>query len=40
MAASMHKWQLGPDALDGTVVNVNGVNYTVTAADLANGYIT
>ncbi len=29
---------LGPDALDGTVVNVNGVNYTVTAADLANGY--
>ncbi|MBF6896088.1 flagellar protein, partial [Acinetobacter baumannii] len=31
---------LGPDALDGTVVNVNGVNYTVTAADLANGYIT
>ncbi|WP_218833667.1 hypothetical protein, partial [Klebsiella pneumoniae] len=30
----------GPDALDGTVVNVNGVNYTVTAADLANGYIT
>ncbi|WP_271641644.1 hypothetical protein, partial [Acinetobacter baumannii] len=31
---------LGPDALDGTVVNVNGVNYTVTAADLANGFIT
>ncbi|KCX80891.1 EF hand family protein [Acinetobacter baumannii 15827] len=31
---------LGPDAVDGTVVNVNGVNYTVTAADLANGYIT
>ncbi|EPB5002067.1 beta strand repeat-containing protein, partial [Acinetobacter baumannii] len=31
---------LGPDALDGTVVNVNGTNYTVTAADLANGYIT
>ncbi|EXC77274.1 bacterial Ig-like domain family protein, partial [Acinetobacter baumannii 1043903] len=31
---------LGPDALDGTVVNVNGVNYTVTAADLTNGYIT
>nr|WP_323053461.1 hypothetical protein [Acinetobacter baumannii] len=30
---------LGPDALDGTVVNVNGVNYTVTA-HLANGYIT
>ncbi|TDI23752.1 hypothetical protein DWA21_15555, partial [Acinetobacter baumannii] len=25
---------------DGTVVNVNGTNYTVTAADLANGYIT
>ncbi|WP_408698421.1 hypothetical protein, partial [Acinetobacter baumannii] len=22
------------------VVNVNGTNYTVTAADLANGYIT
>uniref|UniRef100_UPI00208EA95B hypothetical protein n=1 Tax=Acinetobacter baumannii TaxID=470 RepID=UPI00208EA95B len=32
--------ELGPDALDGTVVNVNGVNDTVTAADLANGYIT
>ncbi len=31
---------LGPDAIDGTVVNVNGVNYTVTAADLANGFIT
>ncbi|MDC4948847.1 Ig-like domain-containing protein, partial [Acinetobacter baumannii] len=31
---------LGPDAIDGTVVNVNGTNYTVTAADLANGYIT
>ncbi|WP_149932660.1 hypothetical protein, partial [Acinetobacter oleivorans] len=31
---------LGPDASDGTVVNVNGVNYTVTAADLANGFIT
>ncbi|AQV17538.1 hypothetical protein BMU11_18760 [Acinetobacter pittii] len=31
---------LGPDALDGTVVNVNGTNYTVTAADLANGFIT
>ncbi|BFM65987.1 hypothetical protein JUNP406_3004 [Acinetobacter baumannii] len=28
---------LGPDALDGTVVNVND---PVTAADLANGYIT
>ncbi|MDC4513219.1 hypothetical protein NQ759_19735, partial [Acinetobacter baumannii] len=25
---------LGPDAIDGTVVNVNGTNYTVTAADL------
>ncbi|MGK7816876.1 hypothetical protein ACSRDJ_19525, partial [Acinetobacter baumannii] len=23
---------LGPDALDGTVVNVNGVNYTVTVS--------
>ncbi|WP_171255656.1 hypothetical protein, partial [Acinetobacter baumannii] len=22
---------LGPDAVDGTVVNVNGTNYTVTA---------
>ncbi|WP_228132284.1 beta strand repeat-containing protein, partial [Acinetobacter sp. 1294243] len=31
---------LGPDAIDGTVVNINGVNYTVTAADLANGFIT
>ncbi|WP_233758672.1 beta strand repeat-containing protein, partial [Acinetobacter pittii] len=31
---------LGPDAIDGTVVNVNGTNYTVTAADLANGFIT
>ncbi|XBB78704.1 hypothetical protein ABFK62_15660 [Acinetobacter baumannii] len=31
---------LGPDALDGTVVNVNGVNYTVTAADLQPCYIT
>ncbi|MCL6202755.1 beta strand repeat-containing protein, partial [Acinetobacter baumannii] len=31
---------LGPDAVDGTVVNVNGTNYTVTAADLTNGYIT
>ncbi|WP_373878402.1 beta strand repeat-containing protein, partial [Acinetobacter calcoaceticus] len=31
---------LGPDAIDGTVVNVNGVNYTVTAADLTNGFIT
>ncbi|MGK7794478.1 hypothetical protein ACSRDE_19160, partial [Acinetobacter baumannii] len=25
---------LGPDALDGTVVNVNGVNYTVTVDDV------
>ncbi|WP_373996290.1 Ig-like domain-containing protein, partial [Acinetobacter oleivorans] len=31
---------LGPDAIDGTVVNVNGVNYTVTAADITNGFIT
>ncbi|WP_262472494.1 beta strand repeat-containing protein, partial [Acinetobacter sp. WU_MDCI_Abxb74] len=31
---------LGPDAIDGTVVNVNGTNYTVTAADLTNGFIT
>ncbi|MCU4347265.1 VCBS domain-containing protein [Acinetobacter lactucae] len=31
---------LGPDAIDGTVVNVNGTNYTVTAADLVNGFIT
>ncbi|EMM2645903.1 type I secretion C-terminal target domain-containing protein [Acinetobacter baumannii] len=31
---------LGPDAIDGTVVNVNGTNYTVTAADITNGYIT
>ncbi len=31
---------LGPDAIDGTVVNVNGTNYTVTAADLANGFFT
>ncbi|WP_228218510.1 hypothetical protein, partial [Acinetobacter baumannii] len=30
----------GPDAVDGTVVNVNGTNYTVTAADISNGYIT
>ncbi|TDM64046.1 hypothetical protein C4608_08475, partial [Acinetobacter sp. KU 013TH] len=29
-----------PDAIDGTVVNVNGTNYTVTAADITNGYIT
>ncbi|WP_081008447.1 hypothetical protein, partial [Vibrio alginolyticus] len=31
---------LGPDAIDGTVVNVNGTNYTVTAADITNGFIT
>ncbi|MCH7337951.1 Ig-like domain-containing protein, partial [Acinetobacter sp. NIPH 2699] len=31
---------LGPDAVDGTVVNVNGTDYTVTATDLANGFIT
>ncbi|WP_373867539.1 beta strand repeat-containing protein, partial [Acinetobacter oleivorans] len=31
---------LGPDAINGTVVNVNGVNYTVTAADITNGFIT
>ncbi|MBN6494783.1 hypothetical protein JZM31_17275, partial [Acinetobacter pittii] len=31
---------LGTDAVDGTVVNVNGTNYTVTAADLTNGFIT
>ena len=31
---------LGPDAIDGTVVNINGTNYTVTATDLANGFIT
>ncbi|MCH2069713.1 beta strand repeat-containing protein, partial [Acinetobacter pittii] len=31
---------LGPDAVDGTVVNVNGTNYTVTAADITNGFIT
>nr|WP_269334340.1 hypothetical protein [Acinetobacter baumannii] len=29
-AASDAQCALGPDALDGTVVNVNGVNYTVT----------
>ncbi len=40
MAASMHKWRWDRMRFDGTVVNVNGVNYTVTAADLANGYIT
>ncbi|MFX5302224.1 hypothetical protein ABTD13_18415, partial [Acinetobacter baumannii] len=27
-------------ALDGTVVNVNGVTYSVSAAELAIGYIT
>ncbi|MEB3863254.1 Ig-like domain-containing protein, partial [Acinetobacter sp. IK31] len=31
---------LGADAIDGTVVNVNGTNYTVTAADITNGFIT
>ncbi|RSE29845.1 Ig-like domain-containing protein, partial [Acinetobacter junii] len=31
---------LGPDAVEGTVVNVNGTDYTVTATDLANGFIT
>ncbi|PRV96524.1 BapA/Bap/LapF family large adhesin [Acinetobacter sp. AR_0276] len=31
---------LGPDAAVGTVVNVNGTNYTVNATDLSNGYIT
>ena len=31
---------LGPDAAVGTVVTVNGSNYTVTAADLVNGFIT
>ncbi|MFR9680755.1 BapA/Bap/LapF family large adhesin, partial [Acinetobacter sp. SEK570] len=31
---------LGPDAAVGTVVTVNGTNYTVTAADLVNGFIT
>ncbi|MDE9410637.1 beta strand repeat-containing protein, partial [Acinetobacter nosocomialis] len=30
----------GPDAAVGTVVNVNGTNYTVNATDLSNGYIT
>ncbi|WP_332606445.1 hypothetical protein, partial [Acinetobacter sp. ESBL14] len=30
---------LGPDAAVGTVVTVNGTNYTVTAADLVNGFI-
>ena len=29
---------LGPDAIDGTVVNINGTNYTVTAADLAKRF--
>uniref|UniRef100_UPI00124FF010 hypothetical protein n=1 Tax=Acinetobacter oleivorans TaxID=1148157 RepID=UPI00124FF010 len=31
---------LGPAAINGTVVTVNGVNYTVTAADITNGFIT
>ncbi|WP_151766365.1 hypothetical protein, partial [Acinetobacter nosocomialis] len=31
---------LGPDAAVGTVVNVNGTDYTVNATDLTNGYIT
>nr|WP_252509317.1 BapA/Bap/LapF family large adhesin [Acinetobacter colistiniresistens] len=31
---------LGPNAVVGTVVTVNGNNHTVTAADLLNGYIT
>ena len=31
---------LGPDAVIGTVVTVNGNTFTVTAADLVNGYIT
>ncbi|MEE9887858.1 Biofilm associated protein, partial [Acinetobacter nosocomialis] len=31
---------LGPDAVVGTVVNVNGTDYTVNATDLTNGYIT
>ncbi|MEI1693681.1 Ig-like domain-containing protein, partial [Acinetobacter nosocomialis] len=31
---------LGPDAAVGTVVNVNGTDYTVSATDLGNGYIT
>ncbi|WP_228275000.1 beta strand repeat-containing protein, partial [Acinetobacter seifertii] len=31
---------LGPDAAVGTVVNVNGTDYTVSATDLTNGYIT
>ncbi|QNX88331.1 BapA/Bap/LapF family large adhesin [Acinetobacter seifertii] len=31
---------LGPDAVVGTVVNVNGTDYTVSATDLGNGYIT
>ncbi len=31
---------LGPDAAVGTVVNVNGTDYTVSATDLSNGYIT
>ncbi len=31
---------LGPDAAVGTVVNVNGTDYTVSVTDLTNGYIT
>ncbi|MEQ1067957.1 hypothetical protein, partial [Acinetobacter chenhuanii] len=31
---------LGPDAAVGTVVTVNGTNYTVNATDVTNGYIT
>ncbi|MCY3122403.1 Biofilm associated protein, partial [Acinetobacter baumannii] len=31
---------LGPDALDGTVVNVTGLSSSEYKADLANGYIT
>ncbi|GAB02798.1 hypothetical protein ACT4_037_00010 [Acinetobacter sp. NBRC 100985] len=31
---------LGVDAVAGTVVNVNGTDYTVTTTDLANGFIT
>ncbi|MCY6412748.1 type I secretion C-terminal target domain-containing protein [Acinetobacter sp. VNH17] len=31
---------LGVDAVDGTVINVNGTLYTVNSADVDNGYIT
>ena len=34
----MHKWRWDRDAIDDSVMN--GTNYTVTAADLANGFIT